>query len=183
MSLAPSNSQGIRSINIGNLTPAPPTAAEIVYVDIYTDQKTKQACILWEDIQLAFYNALHVRHKARIVPFVRDSNLETRPGLLPSQVRYWILSSVTYRTPPLNNSSHQFSGRLSNRQHVSRSTTHFPQCGPCRQTICPHLYKTLDLHRQGMIFPAQSTTADNNSTSRLFKPATRSSPNSTPRTP
>lgn len=77
MSVAPLNCQGIRSVNISNLTPAPPTSAEIVYVNIYTDPKTKQECILWEDIQPAFYNALHVRHKARIVPFVKDSNLTT----------------------------------------------------------------------------------------------------------
>ncbi|KAF9294111.1 hypothetical protein BGZ88_004431 [Linnemannia elongata] len=103
MSVAPSNSQGIRPINIGNLTPAPPTTAEIVYVDIYTDPKTKQECILWEDVQLAFYNALHVRHKARIVPFVKDSNLETlkpsRIAAIPGEVLDIVVGNLQNATP------------------------------------------------------------------------------------
>lgn len=93
MSAAPPNSQGIRSVNNSNLTPASPTAAEIVYVDIYTDPKTKQECILWEDIQLAFYNALHVRHKARIIPFVKDSNLKT---YVCSSDSFYLIQHKTY---------------------------------------------------------------------------------------
>ncbi|KAK5828205.1 hypothetical protein F5H01DRAFT_333155 [Linnemannia elongata] len=111
MSLASPSSQGIRSISIGNLTPAPPATAEIVYVDIYTDPRTEQECILWEDIQLAFYNALHVRHKARIVPFVKDSNLETlkplRIAVIPGEVLDIVVGN-TYDTIPQQQQQQQY---------------------------------------------------------------------------
>ncbi|KAF8924559.1 hypothetical protein BGZ47_003926, partial [Haplosporangium gracile] len=94
---------GLRSINLNNLTSAPLTPAEIVYVDIYPDPKTKQGCILWEDIQLAFYNALHVRHKARIVPFVKDSNLKTlkplRFAVIPGEVLDSVVGNPQATTP------------------------------------------------------------------------------------
>ncbi|KAK3815786.1 MAG: hypothetical protein JOS17DRAFT_820855 [Linnemannia elongata] len=55
----------------------PPHPTEVVYVDIYTDRITKDKFILWEDIRLAFHHALHVRHKARVVPFVKDGDFNT----------------------------------------------------------------------------------------------------------
>ncbi|KAG0061154.1 hypothetical protein BGZ90_003702, partial [Linnemannia elongata] len=110
MSLTPPNSQGIRSVNSSNLTPAPPATADIVYVDIYTDPKTKQECILWVDIQLAFYNALRVQHKARIVPFMKDSNLETlkplRIAVIPGEVLDIVVGN-TYDTIPQQQQQHQ----------------------------------------------------------------------------
>ncbi|KAG0065243.1 hypothetical protein BGZ89_008494 [Linnemannia elongata] len=126
MSLTPPNSQGIRSVNSSNLTPAPPATAEIVYVDIYTDPKTKQECILWEDIQLAFYNALHVRHKARIVPFVKDSNLETlkpsRIAAIPGEVLDIVVGSTSPEAQPI----------LHNAAHIVK-----PSVGICtKRSIC-----------------------------------------------
>ncbi|KAF9545669.1 hypothetical protein EC957_010652, partial [Mortierella hygrophila] len=49
----------------------------VVYVDIYADRITKEKFILWEDVRLVFHNALHVRHKARVVPFVKDDDFNT----------------------------------------------------------------------------------------------------------
>ena len=77
MSFIPANAQGIRSININNPTSSPPHPTEVVYVDIYTDRITKEKFILWEDVRLAFHNALHVRHKARVVPFMKDDDFNT----------------------------------------------------------------------------------------------------------
>ncbi|KAG0275404.1 hypothetical protein BGZ96_003803, partial [Linnemannia gamsii] len=90
MSFTPPNTQAIRSININNLTPPPPEPAEIVYVDICTDPITKERFILWEDIRLVFYNALHIRHKARVVPFMKGSDFNTlkpfRIAVIPGEV-------------------------------------------------------------------------------------------------
>ncbi|KAG0065241.1 hypothetical protein BGZ89_008492 [Linnemannia elongata] len=63
MSVAPPNTQAIRSVNINKLTSTPPHPNEVLYVDIYTDPITKDKFILWDDILVAFHNTLHIRHK------------------------------------------------------------------------------------------------------------------------
>ncbi|KAK5828185.1 hypothetical protein F5H01DRAFT_375916 [Linnemannia elongata] len=122
MSVAPPNSQAIRSVNNNNLAPAPPTSAEIVYVDIYTDPKTKQECILWEDIQLAFYNALHVRHNARIVPFMKNSDLETlkpfRIAAIPGEVLDIVVGNLQ-DTAPQQQQQQQHQYQHQQHQHPS----------------------------------------------------------------
>ncbi|KAF9332726.1 hypothetical protein BGZ91_011583 [Linnemannia elongata] len=56
-------------------TMAPPTAEEdIVYVDCQHDPATDKEVILWDDVILAFNDALHVRHKARILPFLKGAD-------------------------------------------------------------------------------------------------------------
>ncbi|KAH7032210.1 hypothetical protein BKA57DRAFT_443219 [Linnemannia elongata] len=77
MSFTPPNTQGIRSININNSTSSPPHPTEVVYVDIYTDRITREKFILWEDVRLAFHNALHIRHQARVIPFMKDDDFNT----------------------------------------------------------------------------------------------------------
>ncbi|KAF8931724.1 hypothetical protein BGZ47_011712 [Haplosporangium gracile] len=111
MSVAPPNTQGIRSININNLTSIPPHPAEVVYVDIYTDRITKQKFILWEDIRLAFHNALHSRHKARIVPFMKDDDFNTlkslRIAIIPGEILDIIVGRPQDTTPPQQQTQQQ----------------------------------------------------------------------------
>ncbi|KAF9089364.1 hypothetical protein BGX29_012098 [Mortierella sp. GBA35] len=68
--------QAIRSVlrNSRN-TPTTPDPPDAVHVDIYTDPKTKKQFVLWDDIRLAFDDALHVRHLSRVVPFVKGDDL------------------------------------------------------------------------------------------------------------
>ncbi|KAG0059098.1 hypothetical protein BGZ90_004627 [Linnemannia elongata] len=77
MSVASPNTQAIRSVNINSSASTPPHPNEVVYVDVYTDPITKDKFILWEDIRVAFHNALHIRHKARVLPFMKDADFNT----------------------------------------------------------------------------------------------------------
>ncbi|KAF9549957.1 hypothetical protein EC957_002017 [Mortierella hygrophila] len=90
MSFTPPNTQGIRSININNPTSSPPHPTEVLHVDIYTDRITKKKVILWEDVRLVFHNALHVRHKTRVVPFMKDDDFNTikplRIAVIPGEI-------------------------------------------------------------------------------------------------
>ncbi|KAF9150612.1 hypothetical protein BG015_007544 [Linnemannia schmuckeri] len=64
------NVQALRAIV--KSTMAPPAAEEdIVYVDCQHDPATDKEVVLWDDVMLAFNDALHVRHKARILPFLK----------------------------------------------------------------------------------------------------------------
>ncbi|KAF9081845.1 hypothetical protein BGX29_004236, partial [Mortierella sp. GBA35] len=68
--------QAIRSVlrNSRN-TPTTPDPADVFHVDIYTDPETKKQFVLWDDIRLAFDDALHVRRLSRVVPFVKGDDL------------------------------------------------------------------------------------------------------------
>ncbi|KAF9084151.1 hypothetical protein BGX23_010786, partial [Mortierella sp. AD031] len=55
-----------------------PTTAhpgDILHVDIHTDPDTKNQVVLWDDIRLAFVDALYVRHQSKLVPFVKGKDL------------------------------------------------------------------------------------------------------------
>ncbi|KAF9099583.1 hypothetical protein BGX29_007024 [Mortierella sp. GBA35] len=78
--------QAIRSVNRNNRNTTNNTTtdpAEIVYVDIHTEPGTQKQFVFWEDIQLAFEGAVHARHQARVVPFLRGPDL--RPRLEPQR--------------------------------------------------------------------------------------------------
>ncbi|KAF9080971.1 hypothetical protein BGX23_001458 [Mortierella sp. AD031] len=52
--------QAIPSVNKSSRTiPATADPADVFYVDVHTDPATQNRFVLWEDIQLAFENALH----------------------------------------------------------------------------------------------------------------------------
>ncbi|KAF9082398.1 hypothetical protein BGX29_003910 [Mortierella sp. GBA35] len=68
----PSDSSVLRNSRNTLTTPDP---AEVFHVDIYTDPDTKKQFVLWDDIRLAFDDALHVRHLSRVVPFVKGEDL------------------------------------------------------------------------------------------------------------
>ena len=52
----------------------PPPGGPIVYVDIHKDPGIPKGIVLWDDIRLAFDDALHIRHKARVVPFLKGAD-------------------------------------------------------------------------------------------------------------
>lgn len=71
--------QAIRSVAKNSRTVASATLdfADVYHVDIQTVPETNHQFVLWEDIQLAFEDALHVRHQTRIVPFVEGGDFVT----------------------------------------------------------------------------------------------------------
>ncbi|KAG0069793.1 hypothetical protein BGZ89_002114 [Linnemannia elongata] len=103
MSYTPPNTQGIRSININNFTSSPPHPTEVVYVDIYTNRITREKFILWEDVRLAFHNAFHVRHQARVIPFMKDGDFNTlrplRIAVIPGEILDVIVGNPQDNTP------------------------------------------------------------------------------------
>ncbi|KAG0199239.1 hypothetical protein BGX33_011791, partial [Mortierella sp. NVP41] len=75
MAITP-NVQAIRSVHrTGRAGPTAPDPADVLYVDVYTDPVTKKGFVLWDDIKLAFDAALHVRHQAKVVPFLKGEDL------------------------------------------------------------------------------------------------------------
>ncbi|OAQ27691.1 HCP-like protein [Linnemannia elongata AG-77] len=69
--------QALRAVNKNSraLTPADPD--DIIYVDCHQDPDTKRDFVLWEDILVAFHHAVHVRHHARVVPFLKGADYRT----------------------------------------------------------------------------------------------------------
>ncbi|KAF9315926.1 hypothetical protein BGZ91_005663 [Linnemannia elongata] len=54
------------SVDSATLCPPAPT----VYIDCHQDPTTKKPIVLWDDIRLAFADALHVRNQARVLPLM-----------------------------------------------------------------------------------------------------------------
>ncbi|KAK3833190.1 MAG: hypothetical protein J3R72DRAFT_478092, partial [Linnemannia gamsii] len=74
--------QAVRPINKSNLdssstvsTPPAAAAASTVYIDCHLDPTTQKNVVMWDDIRLAFAEALHIRHQAKVVPFLRGADL------------------------------------------------------------------------------------------------------------
>lgn len=69
--------QAVRSVNkdqaLSSIAPVQPD--DIFYVDCHTDPETQKPIILWDDILQAFVNAVQVRNKARVVPFLKGLDL------------------------------------------------------------------------------------------------------------
>ncbi|KAK3833217.1 MAG: hypothetical protein J3R72DRAFT_424989 [Linnemannia gamsii] len=59
----------------------------VVYVACHLDASGKEV-ILWEDILMAFKDALHVRHNLKILPFLKGSDLRTTPQYIPDNYIY-----------------------------------------------------------------------------------------------
>lgn len=69
--------QAVRAINKDlpptSVTPARPE--EIYYIDTHPDPETRKPVVLWDDILQAFDNAVQIRDKARLVPFLKGADL------------------------------------------------------------------------------------------------------------
>ena len=53
---------------------SPPPGGPIVHVVIHKDPGTPKGIVLWEDIRLVFDDALHIRHHALAVPFLKGAD-------------------------------------------------------------------------------------------------------------
>ncbi|KAF9541638.1 hypothetical protein EC957_002879 [Mortierella hygrophila] len=84
--------QGFRSVQKSephSTTSVPLDSPNITHIDCYTDPETNKDFILWEDIQQAFDEALFVRNKTKMLPFVRGNDhrvLEPRRIVATSDV-------------------------------------------------------------------------------------------------
>jgi hypothetical protein len=69
--------QALRSVhknlplNVAALTSA---NDEIFHVEIHPDPETQKEIVLWDDILQAFNNAVQVRHKTKVVPFLKGKD-------------------------------------------------------------------------------------------------------------
>ncbi|KAF9546992.1 hypothetical protein EC957_008996 [Mortierella hygrophila] len=103
MSVAPPNTQAIRSVNINGSTSTSPHPNEVVYVDVYTDPITQDKFVLWKDIRVAFRNALHIRYKARVLPFMKGADFNTlqlfRIAVIPGEVLDIVVGNLQDTTP------------------------------------------------------------------------------------
>jgi hypothetical protein len=68
-----SNLQATRSVT-RNSRPSTPDPDEIIYIAVYTDPETKNQFVLWDDIRQVFEDALHVRHQAKALPFLKGTD-------------------------------------------------------------------------------------------------------------
>ncbi|KAG9068837.1 hypothetical protein KI688_011123 [Linnemannia hyalina] len=93
--VAPQETQLVQAVRSVNKDQAPSSIAptqpeDIFYVDCHTDPQTQKPVVLWDDILQAFDNAVQIRDKARVVPFLKGDdfrNLEPRRiAALPSTV-------------------------------------------------------------------------------------------------
>jgi hypothetical protein len=50
------------------------TPDEIYHVDTHPDSETQKEIVLWDDILQAFKHAEQVRHKTRVVPFLKGKD-------------------------------------------------------------------------------------------------------------
>ncbi|KAF9094387.1 hypothetical protein BGX23_002179 [Mortierella sp. AD031] len=69
--------QALRPVyKTGTLATSQQSQSEIVHVDVQLDPSGREI-ILWEDILVAFKEATNVRHKTRILPFLKDASFRT----------------------------------------------------------------------------------------------------------
>lgn len=69
--------QALRSV-IKNFPPSaipPPNHDDIFHVDTIVYPKTQKRVVLWDDILQAFEDAVLVRHKSRVIPFLKGDDL------------------------------------------------------------------------------------------------------------
>jgi hypothetical protein len=70
------NVQALRSVDKSippNSVPCV-TPDEIYHVDTHPDPDTQKEIVLWDDILQAFNNAVQVRHKTKVVPFLKGKD-------------------------------------------------------------------------------------------------------------
>lgn len=69
--------QAIRSVDKSISPNSVPLATpeEIYHVETLVDPDTNKDVVLWDDILQAFENAVQVRHKTKVVPFLKGKDL------------------------------------------------------------------------------------------------------------
>ncbi|KAK3836746.1 MAG: hypothetical protein J3R72DRAFT_526204 [Linnemannia gamsii] len=78
--LSNKDQQGIRPVNKNyRYTPASTSIDpySVSYIDIHMDPATQEPVVFWEDVLKAYKNALHIRHQAKVMPFLKDEKFQT----------------------------------------------------------------------------------------------------------
>jgi hypothetical protein len=93
--------QALRSVTKGipHSAVPPVTPDDILHVDTIVDPETRKDVVMWEDILQAFDNAVQVRHKTRVVPFLKGSNLRMlvpHLTIIHLTIAYWEEVRATY---------------------------------------------------------------------------------------
>ncbi|KAF9289723.1 hypothetical protein BGZ88_007628 [Linnemannia elongata] len=65
--------QAVRAVSRAS-RPSTPNPDDIIYIQVYTDPETKNQFVLWDDIRQVFDDALHVRHQAKALPFLKGAD-------------------------------------------------------------------------------------------------------------
>ncbi|KAG0209073.1 hypothetical protein BGX33_005859 [Mortierella sp. NVP41] len=106
--------QALRSIvksTLTAITTSSPGKEDIVYVDYHRDPDTQKAILLWDDIIMAFNDALHVRHKAKVLPFLKGPDFRIldprRIAAFPGTTLDVIIEGKVEQTEPAPNKSSQ----------------------------------------------------------------------------
>lgn len=96
------NVQAIRAVSRTS-RPSTPNPDDIIYIQVYTDPETKNQFVLWDDIRQVFDDALHVRHHAKALPFLKGADynpyvfcVRRRKGAIVSKLksRLWKMSGT-----------------------------------------------------------------------------------------
>ncbi|OAQ23710.1 HCP-like protein [Linnemannia elongata AG-77] len=104
--VAPQESQHVQAVRSVNKNHAPssiaPAQPDDIYVDCHTDPETQKPVVLWDDILQAFDNAVQIRDKARVVPFLKGLDLRTlephRIAAVPNTVLDVVVSNPSVET-------------------------------------------------------------------------------------
>lgn len=69
--------QALRSINkYPPPNSAPISPSEIIHIETTFDPDTQKEVVLWDEILQAFDNAVQVRHKTKVIPFLKGKDLK-----------------------------------------------------------------------------------------------------------
>lgn len=71
--------QAVRAVSRAS-RPSTPNPDDIIYIQVYTDPETKNQFVLWDDIRQVFDDALHVRHQAKALPFLKGADYNPYVG-------------------------------------------------------------------------------------------------------
>ncbi|KAK3833168.1 MAG: hypothetical protein J3R72DRAFT_424951 [Linnemannia gamsii] len=67
--------QAVRSVTKSNVgifpTSSPTIPTDVVHIHCHLDPDTQKEFVLWEDVLQAFDDALHIRDKTRVLPFLK----------------------------------------------------------------------------------------------------------------
>lgn len=68
--------QAVRSVNqsqpLSSLDPSNPD--DVIYLEYHLHPDTHKPFLLWDDVLQAFEDALHIRHKAKVLPFLKGED-------------------------------------------------------------------------------------------------------------
>ncbi|KAF9919023.1 hypothetical protein FBU30_011185 [Linnemannia zychae] len=84
---------------------SPTTAVPVSYIVVHHDDSSNRNIVLWDDVLQAFKDALHIRHGAVIIPFLKGSDFKNldppRFAAIPNVTLDVIIDSPLIETAPM----------------------------------------------------------------------------------